>query len=338
MTESQTDTHPARAGWTSRISSNLVLTALSAIASYWSVKGYEGVAADWLGVAGWDAYLLFGMFEGVIIALILIASRTRLNGDSAAAMWCGAWLLTGLACGVQAVHSLGTTLPWAALVYGSATLVVILLWQLKIRLKNREELRKLGLIAAPGVKLGLGLWVRFPRWAWRAQTVARWENIDSPAIAMRRAQQLYPIGDMPWDKAHARRAAQLSKTASKGRATPASETASETASKSEPVSASKPPSHTAPVNASQVRSNTASKTTVRVASATPVRATGEGPASTALLTKARTFAIAHREKKGRLPGIGPIREHLHISQNAAKELRDQVHAELSNDTDQYAAQ
>jgi hypothetical protein len=332
VTTAQTNEQPTstRPGWAQRLGLNALVVVLSGVVSFWSAQGWAGVAKDWLGITGWDAYLLFGMFEGVIVVLVLIATRTRLAGDAAGILWLGVWLLTGQAVTVQVLHALGTPRPYSALLYGTATLVVVLLWQLKTRQSNRVELRKLGLVADPAVSLGLGLWLRFPRWAWRAQTVARWDNLSKPADAMRRAQELYPIGNMPWDKAHAREAARLSKAASRGRGKTASQGVSKGASKGTTDQSSKATSNPT--------SPTASKGVVRAARHAGVRPTGKGPTSTALLTKARTFAIAHREKTGRLPGVEPIRKHLNVGQDTAKDLRNQVHAELSNGTDQYAAQ
>jgi DNA-binding CsgD family transcriptional regulator len=189
----------------------LLLVALTVIASFWACQGWVAVAHDWLAIKGPQAYLLFAMFEGVVIALILIATRTRLAGDSAAVMWAGVWFLTSLAVAVQVVHALDTTKPQSALIYGTATLVVVLLWQVKTRQANKVKLRELGLVPVPSVNLGVWFWLRFTRWAWRAQTIARWEGIADPATAVQRAQAVYPAGDMPWDKAHAKQAAKQSK-------------------------------------------------------------------------------------------------------------------------------
>lgn len=316
MTAPQTDARTkAGPGWGNRSLLNLVVLALTVIASYWALDGWKGVARDWLGVTGWDRYLLFGMYEGVIIALILIATRTRLAGDAAGLLWLGVWSLTGLAVGVQVVHGLGSTRPESAVLFGSATLIVVLLWQLKTRQANREALRALELISDPAVSLGLGLWLRFPRWAWRAQTVARWEGLSRPAVALRRAQQLYPVGDMPWDRAHAR----ASKAASKG------------GGKGQGQAASKGPAASASKAASSPATPPASKGGVRAARHTGVRPASKGAPATKLLMRARTFAIKHRESTGRLPGVEPLRKHLGIGQDAAKDLRDQVHAELTAD-------
>lgn len=305
-----TETQQPRPSWVQRSGLNLLLTGLTILASYWAAQGWAAVSRDWLAMKGPEAYLLFGLFEGVVIALILIATRTRLAGDAAAFLWSGVWLLTSLAVAVQVYHALGTSRPQSALIYGTATLVVVLLWQIKTRQVNREALRAAGLVAAPSVSLGSSLWLRFPRWAWRAQTVARWEGLTQPAVALRRAQQLYPSGSMPWDRAHQR-------AASKAGGAVKSQAASQGAGK----------------GSSQTAGKATAPAPVKAARHTGVRPAGQGAGDTPLLTKARTFAIKHRAEKGRLPGVEPLRKHLRIGQDAAKDLRDQVNAELSKTDD-----
>ena len=52
---------------------------------------------------------------------------------------------------------------------------------------------------------GLGFALRFPRWAWRAHAVAKWERIQCRSEALRRAQELYPGGILPWERIRVRR-------------------------------------------------------------------------------------------------------------------------------------
>jgi hypothetical protein len=182
---------------------SIVLVGLSLIASFWVAQGWASVAHDWLGIVGPEAYLLFGLFECVIIFLIRHAYRARLARDPTAALWAAIWLLTSLSVATQVGHALSSSRPGSALVYGPASLITVGLWQLKIFQGSREMLRSRGLLAPPDPGFPLRFRRRFGGLVRRAVLVASYEGIDRPEAALERARELYPDTALPWERAQA---------------------------------------------------------------------------------------------------------------------------------------
>ncbi|MFI5954361.1 hypothetical protein [Cryptosporangium sp. NPDC051539] len=161
------------------------------------------MAHDWLGIAGPEGYLLFGLFECVIVFLVRHAYRARLARDPTAALWAAIWTLTFISVATQIAHALASDHPGSALVYGPASLITVGLWQLKIFQGSREALRARGLLAPPEPGFPMRFRRRFRSLVKRAVLVASYEGIDQPEVALERARQLYPDTALPWERAQA---------------------------------------------------------------------------------------------------------------------------------------
>ncbi|TQS45302.1 hypothetical protein [Cryptosporangium phraense] len=173
------------------------------IASFWVAQGWVKVAHDWLGIAGPEGYLLFGLFECVIVFLVRHAYRARLARDPTTALWAAIWTLTFISVATQVGHALDSDHPGSALVYGPASLITVGLWQLKIFQGSREALRARGLLAPPEPGFPMRFRRRFRSLVKRAVLVASYEGIDKPEVALERARQLYPDTALPWERAQA---------------------------------------------------------------------------------------------------------------------------------------
>lgn len=182
---------------------SIVLVGLSLIASFWVAQGWVSVANDWLGIAGPEGYLLFGLFECVIVFLVRHAYRARLARDPTAALWAAIWTLTFISVATQVGHALDSDHPGSALVYGPASLITVGLWQLKIFQGSREALRARGLLAPPEPGFPMRFRRRFRSLVKRAVLVASYEGIHQPEVALERARQLYPDTALPWERAQA---------------------------------------------------------------------------------------------------------------------------------------
>ena len=190
---------------------SLVLIGLSLIASFWVAQGWASVAHDWLGIVGPEAYLLFGLFECVVVFLIRHAYRARLARDPTAILWTAIWVLTTVGVTTQVTHAITSSHPGSALVYGPASLITVGLWQLKIFQGSREQLRAQGLLAPPDPGFPLRFRRRFRGLVRRAVLVASYEGIDQPEAALVRARQLYPDTSLPWERAQALAALRVEK-------------------------------------------------------------------------------------------------------------------------------
>ena len=71
-----------------------------------------------------------------------------------------------------------------AVVFGVMSALAPFLWAVRSRSLRRAELRMIGALDEPSVKLGWQRWVLYPQRSWRIYRVAVWDGITDPATAL----------------------------------------------------------------------------------------------------------------------------------------------------------
>jgi len=311
--------------WIERWGLNALLLAITAIATWWAANGWAAAAEDWMGVRGVEAYLVFAVFEGAAGALVMLATRARLADDGAAMLWLMVWVIAGIAVSGQLWHALESEHPQSAIVYGTASALAVLLWQVKARRTHRERLKKLGRIAPALPSQGGARWFRFPRQVWRAQSVAAWEGITDPNQAISRARELYPGGNMPWDSAQRRAAEKAARAKVEiDHDVPAAQRAiepPEDAPRARPATASP-----------QVSSSPKPKRAARRPAVKRGSSDGAGAAVRQFRTADESLAILRKAYPDSIPSHGEVFEALGInSKSTSNKLRGRLEEERQQD-------
>lgn len=129
--------------------------------------------------------LFAGALETVALAVMYLAHRSLIEGDSAVRLRLGAYLI---ACGSATVNYQEHSNNWhpvpAAFVFAGASLLSPILWAMYSRFASREVMRSKDLIDRRAAKFALARWTLFPRRTFAAFRYSVWHSIQSPAEAI----------------------------------------------------------------------------------------------------------------------------------------------------------
>lgn len=130
--------------------------------------------------------LFAGALETVALAVMYLAHRSLIEGDSAVRLRLGAYLIaSGSAAVNYEQHSAGRWQPTpAAFVFAGCSLLSPVLWAMYSRFASREVMRTAGLIDRRAAKFSLARWIMFPFRTFRAFRWSVWNSVQSPTEAI----------------------------------------------------------------------------------------------------------------------------------------------------------
>jgi hypothetical protein len=174
----------------------VTLIGVEAVIAAESFGGLVGFALL-IGIRGAAAYGVPVTLDGVGLVAALMALRAELAGESSAMPRVALFAFTGASAVANWWHGAHAEGTPAALYYGGMSLAVTIMFALVLRQLRAEDRRRAALVAERLPKFSGPLWLRYPRLAWRAWSLAVLHGHRTPREAVDAALAEQLAAEMP---------------------------------------------------------------------------------------------------------------------------------------------